>query len=149
MRIAVRQALHSDTDWLVTQLKAFSRFADTKLQLFGDESHARLTIGGLIESQIVFVAEKGSTLLGFIAGYVVDHPFNPKIKTLSETFWWVAEEHRGSRAALLLFKAFTDWGKKNVDWICMALEAKSPVNDSALIKRGFRLQERSFLMECV
>lgn len=75
------------------------------------------------------------------------HVFNPQIKVLSECFWWVKPEYRGSRAGALLFKNYVEWGKANVDWVTMTLEAHSPVRPEALIKRGFRLQETTFLLE--
>jgi hypothetical protein len=148
MGIKVRRAVDGDLEWLLTQLRAFSRFFDSKFDLFGEEDHARKVVTNMVENHVVFVAEDSvKGLLGFIAGYKATHPFNPKIRVLSENFWWVSEEHRGSRAALVLLNAFVEWGKANVDMICMALEAISPVNPDCLAKRGFKLQERAFTME--
>jgi len=48
---------------------------------------------------------------------------------------------------LMLLEEFTDWGKRNADWISFSLEDKSPVKDTTLTKRGFRLKERSFILE--
>jgi hypothetical protein len=148
MGIRVRGASPEDADWLLGQLKAFARFYGTKKSLFGNEAHARTSLLHKIHNHLVLIAEH-DTLgpIGFISGYVLPHPFNPEIRLLSETFWWVDEDHRGGRAGLMLLNAFTEWGKANCDWITFALEHHSPVTEKALTRRGFSLQERSYLME--
>ena len=78
---------------------------------------------------------------------IAPHIFNPKIMTLTEVFWWVKPEHRGSRAGRDLIEEFILWGKENVDWIITTLEENSPVNDSVFLNRGFKPKERSFIME--
>lgn len=143
----VDRASEKHMDWLIGQLKAFSAIYASKLPLFGDEDYARNALAVLIKDHLVLVAEKNFEPVGFIAGLVTPHFFNPDIRVLSETFWWVAPEHRRSRAGALLLQKFVQWGEMNADWITCALEAHSPVNPDALLKRGFVLQERSFLME--
>lgn len=134
-------------DWLVSQLREFSAFFGTKKSLYGTEENARLGITNMINGHIVLVAEREGQLLGFIAGVITPHMFNPNIRVLAETFWWVAEEHRGSRAGLMLLNEFMDYGTANCDWITFALEHHSPVDEKCLLRRGFHLQERSYLME--
>lgn len=144
----IRQALPSDIDWLISQLRAFSHFFGTKKPLFGDEEQARESMLAVVQNHVVYVAENADkTLMGFIAGCLIPHPYNPKITVLSEAFWWVDELYRGTRAGLKLLNAFVAFGKAHADWITFTLEAKSPVNESCLLKRGFRLQERNYLME--
>ena len=146
--ITVRPAYASDVHWMLPQLQKFSQFYGTKIQLFGDEAHARCFIENQIEQHLVLIADRdGTGPIGFISGIVTLHPYNPSIRLLSESFWWVDEEFRGTRAGLLLLEEFVAWGKVNCDWITFALEEHSPVRDKSLLKRGFHLQERSFLME--
>ena len=148
MALSVRRALLTDLDWLLAELRKFADFAATRFDLMGDAEHARKQMTHIIENHLVFVTEdKDHGLTGFIAGLVTDHFFNPAIRTLTEVFWWVKEEFRATRAALLLLNAFTDWGREHANWIVMALEAKSPVNERTLEKRGYHLHERSFLLE--
>lgn len=102
----------------------------------------------MIDRHVVFIADsKDAKPIGFVGGYSIPHPFNPDIKLLSEMFWWVSEEHRGSRAGLMLLNAFTSYGKEHADWVTMAIEHNSPINERALTKRGYKLQERSYLLE--
>lgn len=77
------------------------------------------------------------------------HPYNPAIRVLTETFWWVTPNARGSRAGLMLLDAFTAYGERNADWIVFTLEHHSPVNERTLTKRGFHLHERSYLREVI
>lgn len=144
----VRRATIEDVDWLHFQLKKFSDFFGTQKPLKGDGVFAREFIENLVANHLVLIADQfPSKPIGLISGLILPHMYNPEIRVLSETFWWVDEEHRGSRAGLRLLEEFIDFGKKNADWITFALEDNSPVRDEVLTRRGFRLKEKSFLME--
>jgi hypothetical protein len=150
MPISVRRASPHDLDWLLTQLKAFSRFFGSRKPLLedGDEAYAREVLLGMVTQHLVLVAEKDDgTLVGLIGGYSSPHPFNPKIRLLAETFWWVDEQHRGSRAGLLLLKRFVEIGKTMADWLSCSLEQNSPVSDRVFTRMGFQPRERSYLLE--
>ena len=47
----------------------------------------------------------------------------------------------------MLLKKYIEFGKKVANWIIMTLEDASPVKDESLLKRGFKLKERSFFLE--
>lgn len=146
----VRRAQDADLDWLVGQLRAFSTFFGGARPLLEDEGYARFQLLAMIEGHLVLVAEReDGELLGFIAGFVGPHPYNPSLRVLSEAFWWVAEPHRGGHVGAILLEAFVAWGRANVDWVTMALERGSPVKEDSLLRRGFRLQERNYLLEVV
>lgn len=148
MNIEIRRAQIQDIDWLIGQLGKFSQFFGSRIPLMGDEEYSRRFISNLIENHFFLVAEdQVAGRLGFISGFVTGHTYNPQIRTLAETFWWVDEEFRGSPAGKMLFDAFVEWGKANVDWILFTLERNSPVPDAFLHKHGFISQERNFLME--
>jgi hypothetical protein len=148
MQITVRKADPSDLDWILAQLPVFDRFYGAKHSLLGEETYVRGFIAGLIEKHLVLVADSDTAgLIGFIAGLLSPHPYNPALTTLYEQFWWVAEEHRGTRAGLMLLNAYTAWGKANAHWTTMTLEDKSPIADRTLLKRGFKLKERQYILE--
>jgi GNAT superfamily N-acetyltransferase len=148
MTMRVRQAEIADLPWLLEQLRMFSDFFGSRRPLFpSDEGDARRALRGLIETQPFFVADDGERLHGFIAAVLTPHPFNASIRTLHELFWWVAPEHRGSRAGALLFQALLELGRREADWIVVSLEARSPINPATLEKRGFIPYERSWLLE--
>jgi hypothetical protein len=146
----IRAATQDDIPWLLAQLRIFAKFYGTQKSLFGTQQSAAQVMASMIERHVVFIADKPNVgPVGFIAGYLIAHPYNPELTLLSETFWWVQEEHRRSRAGLMLLDKFTDYGAENADWITFALESHSPVNDKCLTKRGFKIQERSFLKEII
>ena len=145
--IAVLRANESDIDWIMGELKEFDNFFDSKKSLYGDGVYQRDAMLGMIEKQVVFVAWKNGDRVGFIAGFLAPHIYNPDITVLSEVFWWVPVKHRGSRAGLLLLRKFTEYGKQNADWVCLGIEDKSPINERTLTKRGYKLFERNYVLE--
>jgi len=149
MSVEIRRAVQSDIPWILAELKEFSKFYGTKHSLFGkDLEHSEVFIQILIDKHLFLVADDSTHgLIGLIAGTVEPHPYNPEILTLNECSWWVQEKHRGSKAGLLLLNEFVRIGKQHCDWIWMTLESASPVKDASLIRRGFKEQERSFLLE--
>lgn len=147
MQFSIRPATTDDIDWLLVQTRAFAAFTGLK-NVHPTEDYARFGLTQLLTDHVLLICEHESAgNVGFVAGYRTPHPFNPALTMLSETFWWVAEEHRGSRAGLMLLDAFIDIGRRTADIVTCALESNSPVNERVLTDRGFKLHERSFLLE--
>jgi hypothetical protein len=145
--IQIRQAEMRDIPWLLDELRKFDQFFGMKKSLVPNETHANDLLASFIDAGPFFVAERDYSPVGFIAGVLHPHPYNPDVTMLTETFWWVSESERGSRAGGMLLYAFTDYGRKYADGIVMTLEAKSPVNPKTLERRGFHLHESSYLLE--
>lgn len=143
----VRKATLEDLPWVIHELKSFAEFYGTKRTLFPSEESAIAAIEDMIKNHIVYVFEKNSAPIGFIAGYYSVHPYNHDITVLSEAFWWVTPIHRNTRAGLELLNAFTEFGKKNAHWVVMTLEHKSPVRHETITKRGFKPIESTFILE--
>lgn len=144
----IRPATPDDLSWLHAQARAFSDFMGSRRALYGDPAHVDTTFRLLMAEHVCFVAERPEVgLVGLIAGILTPHFMNPGIMTLCEILWWVPEEHRGSRAALLLLEEFLAIGRESADWVSFSLEAKTPVDERVLIRRGFRLSERNYLLE--
>lgn len=148
MHISVRKAEERDLDWISSQLREFSLFFNSKLPLFGDEAYVRIQLAGMLGAHVLLVSEnEQGHLTGMVGGLLSPHPFNPEIRVLGEIFWWVAQKFRGTRSGLVLLNEFVEIGKKSADWVTFSLEDISPVNERTLMRRGFRLKERSFYME--
>lgn len=143
----IRAASVDDIPWLMLELQKFSAFFGTKLQLFDPESAPDIIHGFIKHHYFTIAHDDVDGPVGFIAGLLLPHPFNPKIVQLTETFWWVNEEHRQGRAGLMLFEEFHEFGKLNADWIAFTLETQSPVKDQFMLKHGFVANERCFLYE--
>lgn len=102
----------------------------------------------MINEHVVFVAEAASELIGFIAGLVTGHPYDPQIKVLTESFFWVDVVYRRkSPASAHLLNVFSAWGHRNCDLVFMGLPPHTDISDRSMLKRGYRLAERYFVLE--
>lgn len=146
--IITRRANISDLEWLLGECIAFSKTYQSKFSLAGDESYARGFLQNLIANHLVILSVKDGVRTGFIAGMVQQHHFNPSILMLSELLWWVSPEFRFGGSGAKLFLEFVNYGKEHCDCITMTLEETTPISDASLAKRGFRLTEKAYLMEC-
>lgn len=147
MRMDVRRANINDIDWILNELKKFVAFyGSPRLFNFDIPDHNLEFITNVIDKHLFIIAEQNGSPVGFIAGLIHPHGFNPDLKCLSELFWWIPEEHRTSRAASLLLKSYIEFGR-GFDWVTMTIEDKSQLNEKSLLKRGFKLKEKTYLME--
>jgi len=136
------------------QCRAFSDFFGSSQSLMPDDETAVTKLVALMSEDVgcFFVAcvsdtgEEGKPV-GFIAGLLGPHFFNPAITQLTELLWWVDVEHRGGKAGVRLLDCFTEYGRAHADWTVFTLEEKSPVNPASLERRGYRLHEKSYLLE--
>jgi hypothetical protein len=145
--VSVRHAKEDDLLFILSELKSFSLFFNSKISLFPSEEFAYAGMKAHIDNHVLLVAESEEGLIGFISGMYHKHIFNPAIECLTETFWWVPEKHRGGRAGLVLLNEFTRIGKMKANWIVFTLEHHSPVNDRCLLKRGYIQKEHTYLLE--
>jgi len=145
--ITIRTATPDDVDWLIGQLKEFSKFNDTKYHVFGEEKEARAGLLGIMSQHFMRLAVRGDERLGFIGAWWVTHPYNSKIPLLAETFWWVDPAHRNGRAGLMLLDEFVAFAREHVKWATFSLLENSPVSDRVLTSRGFRKHETAYLLE--
>ncbi len=143
----IKQASLSDIPWIISQLAEFAEFLGTHYNVYGDTEHVSILVKRLIEDHIFLIAYKDNSPIGFITGSLAPHPFNPGFIVLSEQAWWISKEHRGSRAGLILLDSFIEKGKELADWITLSSEAHSAISDKHFESRGFKLQEKTFLME--
>lgn len=150
---SIREAVIEDIPAIMEELKAFSDFYKTKMPMFRDEGHSTKVLTDMIENHLFYVAvndvNERHDLVGFIAGYLMPHIYNPDIATLTEAFWWVKPEHRRSGIGVELLDMYVEFGKKHSNWILMTIEDETPIDPSLLTSRGFRLKETSFIMESV
>lgn len=146
--ITVRHAYLSDIDWLFDECKQFAGAYPSKYNLSENEAYGRQFLEAIIKDHLVLIGMKDGVRQGFIAGLVQPHHFNPNIKQLAELFWWVPEKYRMTGVGARLFLEFVAFGKSNCDVITMTMEKDTPISDAALEKRGFKLTEKAYLLEC-
>ncbi len=143
----VRSATAADMPWILAQLEAFDQFFGSSRSLFPSMEMAEAKLAWLVDQHVVLIAERADERQGFIAGLLQPSFYNDDVVQLTELFWWVAPEHRGGRAGLVLLNAFTAIGHARAHQVVMSLEDTSPVNPETLERRGYRPKETSFLLE--
>lgn len=138
-----------DIPLICVQLARFAQLYSRKYPPYKDLETSEKILQNIIENHLFYVAVKDDTheLVGFIAGFVCDHIYNPDIKVLTEAFWWTDEKHRRSGIGMQLLEAFEGWGKKNVDWIFMTIEEETPLDEKIFLDRGFKRKEINYIME--
>ena len=146
--ISTRRAVQTDVNWLFQCCVDFAKFYGSKISLAGNPEYGKQFLSMLVDKHYVLIGLKHNMAAGFIAGMISPHHFNPNITQMTELLWWVPEEHRNTGIGMKLFEEFLEYGNTHCDWVTMTLEANSPVKDTFLLKRGFHLQEKAYLMEC-
>jgi N-acetylglutamate synthase-like GNAT family acetyltransferase len=156
--IRIRDARISDVAWLLEELRSFDRFFGTRKSLVpASDADAMEIIGHLVDTQPFFIAESAESgdhhgpeafqRAGLIAGALAPHLYNPAVMVLTELFWWVSPDRRGTSAGARLLSHFIAYGRAHADLVVMSVLENSQLSAGALESRGFHLHERSYLME--
>jgi RimJ/RimL family protein N-acetyltransferase len=98
---------------------------------------------------VCYVAEINGKQIGAIGGIITPNMWYGLEQDLTELFWWVQKEYRGSSAALRLLKQFILHGKTDpkITNVIMTKENISPISEKVYEKRGFELKESNYVME--
>lgn len=146
MGIIVRQANLEDVDWLISCFHKHAQEVPTMAEVFNYEHATKALVDG-IENHLVLVAEKDGEPLGYIAGWILPHFFNPEIIALTQALWYVVPGMRGGKAAKKLLDAFTEFGEMNANWIWLDLPVSTNIKEENLAKIGYSLREKWYFKE--
>jgi hypothetical protein len=92
------------------------------------------------------VVDDDGTLCGFAAAMLQQHFLNPDVRVFAEIAWWVPEEHRSTRAGLLLLNALDAKAEElGAHLSVVAVEGNSPLSGRSFLRRGYKPQEISFM----
>jgi hypothetical protein len=139
----VRRAEPNDIPWWLTQVEEMLEFMGGAVPFH--EAQIREVLFALIQGESLIV-ECDGTQAGVMAGVIKPHTLNPEVKAFNEVMWWVASAYRNTRAGLLLLNAMEEQLKEaGVQLSVMVTEANSPLSGRALLKRGYRPQELSWI----
>lgn len=142
----VRAGTLADVPWLCEQLRAFASGYPVPLPIYGEDAHVEALVGTLIREQYLAVAEtEDGQSVGLIAGLYQSHPFNPDLRIVTELWWWVTPEARGSRAGAMLLKSLESWADEMNAPMALTLESNSALSDDTLARRGYVPVERQFI----
>lgn len=148
MSVLIRKANNYDIDYLLTQLELFAKEVPYKKDLFSSSVEWKMkSLICLMEKHLFLIAEKNGLKSGFIAGLVTPHFLNPNLISVTELFWWVNIEMRGSSVGARLLQSYTEEAKKIGDWVSMHTQTSTKIKDSSLERLGYKFSEKSFVME--
>ena len=92
------------------------------------------------------VALKDERIIGAIGGTYHNNLFNDTVIVLTELFWYVKPEFRGTNAGGRLFLEYEKAGYAGADYMTMTLLDTSVKSlDNGLKKRGFEQKERMYI----
>lgn len=147
----VRRAKASDDPWLLEAMRDFETEADfVRSVMSASDDVTRARIRWVEENHLFLVAQLTTTgeNVGFCAGVVMPHIFNPELKSFHELLWWVQPRHRGSSAAAMLLLEAVAWARESgAGWIWWSLANCTRIKGSSLAKLGFEFREAHYLLE--
>lgn len=137
-------ATGADIPWIASELQEFFLSLNSKHSFFPPTQDLLYQeLQGYIDNHVLLVAWGNGERTGVIGGLVESHPWNPSVVLLSERFWWVPLERRGSRAGYLLLREFMKMGDAIANIVVMGLEHNSQVSDRMMER--FSLKKREIL----
>jgi len=145
----VRLATPEDIDLLIGFMKSFHKVSPYRSMRF-DTHRSRDFLNGVIKGSlkdhVALIALKDGKAVGFLVGGA-NQPVFSQAKIAVEMGWWIDEEHRNTRSALLIFQAYEDWAFRiGCSHIQAAyLPGVSPPLERFYEKRGYVQVESSFL----
>lgn len=144
----VLRATKDDIPWLASELRKFELSLGAKHSYIPPtEELLHQELQALLTDHVLLVAWERGVRMGTIGGMRTFHPYNPHVSVLLERFWWVPEEHRGSRAGYMLLREFSNIGLSS-DLVVMTVLPDTPAGAAKLLDRlGYRLGEQTFIME--
>jgi RimJ/RimL family protein N-acetyltransferase len=148
--VRVRRARVDDLPWALEECRRLAQFYRIqRVSLFpADAREAAALLRTLMEHHLFLVAERDGVPLGLITGSVSAHPCNQVVRVLGELFWWVSEQHRGSRAGLMLLDAFLEWGEANADLVVVGtIAGRTNIGAASMRRRGLHAHELSYVRE--
>ena len=101
----------------------------------------------MVEQGLLFLAEEGTEIVGFIGGLAAPIYANDKYKSGAELFWYLDSANRKGGAAMELIRAIENSARESgcTYWSMIVLESMQPERVGEIYKKnGYKLFERSF-----
>ena len=143
----VRLATAADIPALVEMGARFHAFSADPVPYCRDS--AALSAQGLLQMGFALIAERDGEAVGMIGVAVVPLFFNARTQLAQELMWWVADDARGTGAALALLRAAEDEARaRGAGRLQMIALANSPDHVALIYTRlGFRHCETAYVKE--
>lgn len=143
MTYKIVHAQPDDLPELIEHALAFSKF-------LGDPSweleSAVVRIKDIMAGGFFPVVKKDGKIIAALGAVIHPSLWNIHILQLTEVFWWVGEEYRGTRAGAMLLKYFVTEAKKGGLRPVLHTLEHSPVNEKTLNRYGFYKKESTYYL---
>lgn len=141
----MRSAREADDSDVYRMAERFLETSAYKGQLFLNREHLAIVVEWLRSQQLLLVAYVDGglehDLIGMVGMALTISPLTGE-SIATECVWWVDEEYRGSRAAVLLWDGAEAWAfQKDVAAIQMIEPGAAPAVGSMYHRRGYSLLE--------
>ena len=145
----LRPATHEDIDSIAPMLDGVQELLGTTYALVPkDGEKRRECLKSLIDRYVFIVAEKSGEITGFVCMLLTKHVLNPDILAAYEGLYWVEPKHRGTKVGVVLMDVAVKVCKeRGCQWIWWASPKDGIAPANALARRGFKEQERQWLLE--
>lgn len=144
----VRRATVADIDALIEMGRAFLAYSAYGKSVPFDRDQMAIGLCSILDSGVIFVAEKDAKIIGCIVGIMNGLWFAKDTKVAAELAWWVAPEYRGGRLSIKLLREFERWGVeqgvKHIVMSDMVIDGEMPVA-RLFEKLGYALVERAHM----
>lgn len=141
----IRKAVVADMPLLLEQASLFIKELDTSA-INPTAAYMEKLFHALVNNHILAVAEtKDGKVAGMIGAIYTTTPLDDQCLLLSELFWWVFPEHRGTRAGWLLLKFLEEVAAHHKVPLVMSTLMTSPDVEKLLTRHGFVPAERTFI----
>ena len=146
--LTIRRATIDDVEVLTHMSRQFHNFAPHAAMINATDTELEAAIHALMEHGCVFVADLGGVVVAMLGAIINPIWFCPRVKMAHELAWWVNEEARGSRAAILLVKAYEAWAKEQGATVeTMSDLMVNTTVERMLTRMGFQASERTYAKE--
>ena len=148
--IAIREANRYDIPQLIEML---DQYAAVITHTFARKGTNHADTQKIFEEIIagrgkIFVSTYNDSIVGLIAGYVVNNIWNHNVLMMHEIMFWVDPDYRGTRAGYLLLKEYAalvkEWiAQKRIDAALITNMDKSKVDYSRF---GFKRYQEEWIL---
>ena len=99
-----------------------------------------------LHTGVGFVALNDGKIIGGIGGVYMPNPYNELLSMLTELYWYVKPEFRGTNAGGRLFLEYEKAGFRTAHGMVMTLlDSSDDSLDNGLKKRGYKQKERTYI----
>lgn len=145
MTYQLKIAEESDRSWVVNiAAKEMIENEVGRLDLYSAQQ-LHLIYHKVVEDKTGIICWKDGVRVGLVVGILLPHHLKPSYTVLTEVVWYIHNDHRKSRATVMMLKAYRGLIDSKADEGVFTLLTDTPISDSSMERFGFQPAERNFI----